>query len=42
MTVAAQTEGYGDLANMATQVGGGAWLASYGRKDELESDYYGM
>jgi predicted Zn-dependent protease len=42
VTVAAQTEGYGDLANMATQLGGGAWLARYGRSAELESDYYGM
>lgn len=42
VTVAAQTEGYGDLAGLATQLGGGAWMASYGRQDELESDYYGM
>ena len=40
--IAAQREGYGQLAGLATQIGGGAWLARYGREDELESDYYGM
>ena len=40
--IAAQREGYGQLAGLATQIGGGAWLAKYGRDDELESDHYGM
>ncbi|MBT4522088.1 MAG: M48 family metalloprotease [Halieaceae bacterium] len=41
-TVAAQAEGYGQLAGLAAQLGGGAWMAKYGRDDELESDHYGM
>ncbi|MFK8050731.1 MAG: M48 family metalloprotease [Halioglobus sp.] len=40
--IAAQTQGYGQLGGLAAQLGGGAWLAKYGRDDELESDYYGM
>ena len=27
---------------MASQIGAAAWMAKYGRDDELESDYYGM
>ncbi|MGB2002812.1 MAG: M48 family metalloprotease, partial [Porticoccaceae bacterium] len=26
----------------ASQLGAAAWMAKYGRDDELESDYYGM
>ncbi len=40
--IAAQTQGYGQLGGMAAQLGGGAWLAKYGRDDELQSDQYGM
>lgn len=28
--------------SMASQLGAAAWMAKYGRDDELESDYYGM
>ena len=41
-TIAAATYGYGELGNMASQVGGAAMMAKYGRDDELESDKYGM
>jgi predicted Zn-dependent protease len=30
------------LYSMASQLGAAAWMAKYGRDDELESDYYGM
>ena len=30
------------LYGMASQLGAAAWMAKYGRDDELESDYYGM
>ena len=30
------------LYGMASQMGSAAWMAKYGRDDELESDYYGM
>lgn len=30
------------LYGMASQMGTAAWMAKYGRDDELESDYYGM
>lgn len=30
------------LYEMASQLGATAWMARYGRDDELESDYYGM
>lgn len=40
--IAAQTQGYGELGGLAAQLGGGAWLAKYGRDAELESDQYGM
>jgi len=30
------------LYGMASQIGAAAWMAKYGRDDELESDYYGM
>jgi predicted Zn-dependent protease len=35
------TEG-GQLYGLASQIGAAAWMAKYGRDDELESDYYGM
>ena len=41
-TIASASYGYGDLGNMASQMGGAAVMAKYGRDDELESDYYGM
>ncbi len=41
-TIAAATYGYGDLGNLASQVGGAAVMARYGRDDELEADAYGM
>ncbi len=41
-TIAAATYGYGDLGNLASQVGGAAVMAKYGRDDELEADEYGM
>ncbi|PLW69619.1 M48 family metalloprotease [Pseudohalioglobus lutimaris] len=41
-TIAAANYGYGDLGNLASQVGGAAIMAKYGRDDELESDDYGM
>ena len=30
------------LYGMASQLGAAAWMAKYGRDDELESDHYGM
>ncbi len=33
---------YGDLVNYGSQIGSAAWMATYGRDDELESDHYGM
>lgn len=41
-TIAAAQWGYGELGNMASQMGGAAFMAKYGRDDELESDQYGM
>ena len=41
-TVLSQDSQYGDLIAMGSQVGGAAWMASYGRDDELESDEHGM
>ena len=32
----------GQLYGMASQLGAAAWMAKYGRDDELESDFYGM
>ena len=40
-TIAASNAGYGGLGNFA-QLGAQAWMARYGREDELESDRYGM
>src|SRR5690606_29549334 len=39
--IAAQQAGYGALGNVA-QIGAAAWMARYGRGDELEADDYGM
>lgn len=39
--MASQSAGYGDLGSVA-QLGAAAWMARYGREDELESDQYGM
>ena len=33
---------YGDLVNLGSQLGGSAYIARYGRGNELESDEYGM
>lgn len=41
-TIASAQAGYGELGNMAAQAGGAAFMAKYGRDDELESDKYGM
>lgn len=41
-TIAASSYGYADLGNMASQLGGAAVMAKYGRDDELEADKYGM
>ena len=40
--IASQAGGYGDLGGQAAQLGGAAWMAKYGRDDELESDAFGM
>ena len=40
--VATAGSDYGQLANVASQFGAAAWMARYGREDELESDAYGM
>lgn len=39
--IAAHSAGYGELGGVA-QLGAQAWMARYGRDDELESDAYGM
>jgi predicted Zn-dependent protease len=33
---------YGDLVRSGSELGAAAWMASYGREDELEADEYGM
>lgn len=38
---AASSAGYGGI-NQFTQIGAAAWMAKYGREDEMESDAYGM
>lgn len=40
--IASQQAGYGSLGGVAAQLGSAAWMAKYGRDDELESDAYGM
>jgi len=44
LAVAVGTQGRdnGQLYAAASQLGTAAWMAKYGRDDELESDYYGM
>ncbi|WP_160151937.1 M48 family metalloprotease [Microbulbifer sp. ALW1] len=37
-----QNTGYGDLISAGSQFGGSAYIAKYGRDNELESDQYGM
>ena len=37
-----QNTGYGDLISLGSQLGGSAYIAKYGRDNELESDQYGM
>jgi predicted Zn-dependent protease len=39
---ASQNTGYGDLVSLGSQLGGSAYIARYGRENELESDDYGM
>ncbi|MBQ0720622.1 MAG: M48 family metalloprotease [Gammaproteobacteria bacterium] len=39
---ASQNNGFGELGGMAAQLSSAAWMASYGRGAELESDAYGM
>lgn len=34
--------GLGDMGSQAAQMGAAAWMAKYGRSDELEADAYGM
>jgi beta-barrel assembly-enhancing protease len=41
-TIAAATVGYGQVGAAASQMGSAAFMASYGRGDELEADRYGM
>lgn len=40
--IAASGSEYGNLINYGSQMGAAAWMARYGRDDELESDHYGM
>jgi len=40
--IASAGSDYGNLVNYGSQIGSAAWMASYGRDDELESDRYGM
>jgi predicted Zn-dependent protease len=40
--VATQGAEGAQLYGMASQIGAAAWMAKYGRDDELESDHYGM
>jgi predicted Zn-dependent protease len=40
--ILAQDSEYSDLISMGSQIGSAAWMASYGRDDELESDEHGM
>ena len=37
-----QDSQYGDLISLGSQIGSAAWMAGYGRADELESDEHGM
>ncbi|WP_226664110.1 M48 family metalloprotease [Microbulbifer aggregans] len=37
-----QNTNYGDLVSLGSQLGGSAYIAKYGRENELESDQYGM
>jgi predicted Zn-dependent protease len=37
-----QDSQYSDLISLGSQIGSAAWMASYGRNDELEADEHGM
>jgi beta-barrel assembly-enhancing protease len=37
-----QDSQYSDLISIGSQIGSAAWMASYGRNDELEADEHGM
>ncbi len=39
---ATATSEFGDLVQAGSELGSAAWMASYGRDDELEADRYGM
>lgn len=39
---AAANTDYSDLVRSGSELGAAAWMASYGREDELEADEYGM
>lgn len=40
--IAGSSYGLGEVGSQAAQLGAAAWMARYGREDELESDNYGM
>lgn len=40
--IAASGSEYSNIINYGSQLGSAAWMANYGRDDELESDRYGM
>ena len=42
VAIGAQGRDGAQLYGLASQLGTAAWMAKYGRDDELESDYYGM
>ncbi len=42
MAVGVTAKDNDQLYSLASQAGAAAWLAKYGRDDELEADYYGM
>lgn len=42
VAIGSQGSDAGQLYGMASQLGAAAWMARYGRDDELESDRYGM
>lgn len=41
-SVLTQDSQYSDLISLGSQIGSAAWMASYGRDDELEADEHGM
>lgn len=42
LSIAGSSYGLGQAAGSAAQLGAAAWMAHYGRDDELEADKYGM